>query len=99
MEETHNILADKNNNVVAPEEIAPVDVINVVQIEEENIKEENIDDMQPENDNHLDDNQSSEELTSIGDQRSNDNDMGIRSWCDAPRRSNRIAQRPPNPNH
>ena len=34
----------------------------------------------------------------IGNQRSDEDDMGVSSWCNSLRISKRIAQSPPNPN-
>ena len=54
--------------------------------------------MKPEEYGRPDGHQRRKETIAICDQRSNDDDLGMRSWYNDPRRSNRIAQRPHKPN-
>ena len=68
------------------------------QLGEETLEEEDHDTTQLEEDSCPDNHQRSKEIITIGDQRIEEDFMGIISWCNDPRRSNRIAQSPPDPN-
>ena len=87
--------------MISPEEISPFDVITAVPPEEITLadkEEENVCAIHPANDDHLYEDQRSEEPIIIDDQRSEDYVMVTRSWINSPRRSNRISQILPDPN-
>ena len=78
------------NNTLAPEEIAPANVSTSFQPKEENIGEETLEEedkhtMKPAEDGYPDGNQRSEETTTIGNQRSDNYDVGTSIWFNTPR--------------